>query len=96
MQDLLGLDSHARVNTPGTTTGNWNCWYYKWSNKIENKCSDENKTELTLVSPDRIEGRMYIPKGFSSTSDKGFKKACDTCFENRPKEWWDFVWVRQD
>jgi 4-alpha-glucanotransferase len=23
VQDLLGLDSHARFNTPGTTTGNW-------------------------------------------------------------------------
>jgi 4-alpha-glucanotransferase len=23
MQDLLGLDSHARFNTPGTTDGNW-------------------------------------------------------------------------
>ena len=23
MQDLLGLDSHARFNTPGTTEGNW-------------------------------------------------------------------------
>jgi 4-alpha-glucanotransferase len=23
VQDLLGLDSHARFNTPGTTDGNW-------------------------------------------------------------------------
>jgi 4-alpha-glucanotransferase len=23
MQDLLGLDSHARFNTPGTAEGNW-------------------------------------------------------------------------
>jgi 4-alpha-glucanotransferase len=23
MQDVLGLDSHARFNTPGTAEGNW-------------------------------------------------------------------------
>jgi len=23
VQDLLGLDSHARFNTPGTAEGNW-------------------------------------------------------------------------
>lgn len=30
MQDLLGLDSRGRFNTPGTTTGNW-AWKLDWS-----------------------------------------------------------------
>ncbi len=29
MQDLLGMDSTARMNTPGTTEGNWN-WRFSW------------------------------------------------------------------
>lgn len=29
MQDLLGLDSDARMNTPGTATGNWG-WRFQW------------------------------------------------------------------
>jgi 4-alpha-glucanotransferase len=29
MQDLLGLGSHARMNTPGTTQGNWS-WKFQW------------------------------------------------------------------
>ena len=29
MQDLLGLDSAARMNTPGTTSGNWR-WTLDW------------------------------------------------------------------
>ena len=29
MQDLLGLGSEARMNTPGTTTGNWT-WRFRW------------------------------------------------------------------
>ncbi|CAN5211694.1 4-alpha-glucanotransferase [soil metagenome] len=30
MQDLLGLDSEARMNTPGTTGANWN-WRFRWN-----------------------------------------------------------------
>jgi 4-alpha-glucanotransferase len=30
MQDLLGLDSDARMNTPGTTEGNWR-WRLRWA-----------------------------------------------------------------
>lgn len=30
LQDLLGLDSDARMNTPGTTQGNW-AWRFDWS-----------------------------------------------------------------
>lgn len=29
MQDVLGLDSDARMNTPGTATGNWD-WRFSW------------------------------------------------------------------
>jgi 4-alpha-glucanotransferase len=29
MQDLLGLGSDARMNTPGTTSGNW-VWRFEW------------------------------------------------------------------
>ena len=30
LQDLLGLDSRHRMNTPGTTVGNWQ-WRFDWS-----------------------------------------------------------------
>lgn len=30
MQDWLGLDERYRMNTPGTTEGNW-CWRFSWS-----------------------------------------------------------------
>lgn len=30
MQDILGLDSDARMNTPGVAAGNWN-WRFTWS-----------------------------------------------------------------
>ena len=29
MQDLLGLDGEHRMNTPGTTEGNW-AWRFEW------------------------------------------------------------------
>ena len=29
LQDLLGLGSEARMNTPGTTIGNWT-WRFEW------------------------------------------------------------------
>jgi 4-alpha-glucanotransferase len=29
MQDLLGLGSSARMNSPGTTVGNWR-WRFAW------------------------------------------------------------------
>jgi 4-alpha-glucanotransferase len=36
MQDLLGLDSSARMNTPGTTQGNWG-WRMDWSQLTDEK-----------------------------------------------------------
>ena len=29
MQDILGLDTHSRMNTPGTVGGNW-LWKFDW------------------------------------------------------------------
>ncbi|MDP6199440.1 MAG: 4-alpha-glucanotransferase [Candidatus Poseidonia sp.] len=29
LQDLLGLGSHARMNTPGTSENNWK-WSFSW------------------------------------------------------------------
>ena len=29
MQDILGLGSEARMNVPGTTSGNWT-WRFTW------------------------------------------------------------------
>jgi 4-alpha-glucanotransferase len=31
MQDVLGLASEARMNTPGVAAGNWG-WRFDWSN----------------------------------------------------------------
>ena len=30
LQDVLGLDSHHRMNTPGTGEGNW-VWRFEWN-----------------------------------------------------------------
>ena len=79
----------------GETTVHWNCWYYRFGKKVENLCTDKIQTELTLVAPDRIEGRMYGEQGVGP-SDRDFKKACDACNDNQPSKWDDFVWVRQD
>ncbi len=35
MQDLLHLDSHHRMNTPGTTEGNWR-WRFSWQQVDDN------------------------------------------------------------
>jgi 4-alpha-glucanotransferase len=37
MQDILELDSSNRMNTPGTTVGNWQ-WRFQW-NQVSNECS---------------------------------------------------------
>lgn len=38
MQDVLGLDTKARMNIPGTCTGNWN-WQFEWSQLTKEHCS---------------------------------------------------------
>jgi 4-alpha-glucanotransferase len=45
MQDILELGTEARMNTPGTTTGNWN-WRFQW-----HQLSNDKVTRLShLVS----------------------------------------------
>jgi len=34
LQDVLGLGEEARMNTPGTSAGNWN-WSFSWSDLPE-------------------------------------------------------------
>lgn len=41
MQDLLALDSSHRMNTPGTTEGNWN-WRFDWSQVWPSLANDLN------------------------------------------------------
>lgn len=41
MQDLLCLDSGHRMNTPGTTVGNW-CWRFDWSQIWDSLANDLN------------------------------------------------------
>ena len=43
MQDILGLGSEHRMNTPGTTAGNWK-WRFQW-----NQLSDEQVARLTYL-----------------------------------------------
>jgi len=42
-QDLLGLDSSARMNIPGTASGNW-AWRFSWD--IAERCSWSDFTDL--------------------------------------------------
>lgn len=45
MQDLLGLDSQARMNTPGTTAANW-AWGFEWeqvSPRLGDRCRRWNE-----------------------------------------------------
>lgn len=59
LQDCLHLGSEARMNTPGTTTGNWQ-WQFQWhqveqqygSSQIE-KMHLRNDKANRLVSPDQ-------------------------------------------
>ncbi|MDG1550679.1 MAG: 4-alpha-glucanotransferase [Candidatus Poseidoniaceae archaeon] len=36
LQDILGLDSNCRMNTPGTSINNWN-WQFSWNDLTENR-----------------------------------------------------------
>ena len=46
MQDLLGLDGNHRMNTPGTTEGNWR-WRFTWD-QAPGDLSDRLRQLLTL------------------------------------------------
>jgi 4-alpha-glucanotransferase len=52
MQDLLGLGSDARMNTPGTTEGNWR-WRLRWADipaGLAGQCYDRAAAYARLVS----------------------------------------------
>jgi 4-alpha-glucanotransferase len=58
IQDCLHLDSEARMNTPGTTTGNW-LWQFQWqqieqlydSSQIEKiRLRNENTQRLVVLN----------------------------------------------
>jgi 4-alpha-glucanotransferase len=51
MQDILGLDTHARMNTPGTIEGNWR-WRMDWS-----QLSDEKKSSFRQLVTES--GRLH-------------------------------------
>ncbi|KAB2952087.1 4-alpha-glucanotransferase [Heliorestis acidaminivorans] len=60
MQDLLGLDSTARMNFPGTAEGNWN-WRFQW---------DQLREEVILELADltRLYGRWFGEQGGAFTA----------------------------
>ena len=52
MQDLLGLDTEARMNTPGTTKGNWR-WRLRWGDVpsgLADQCYERAARYARLVS----------------------------------------------
>jgi 4-alpha-glucanotransferase len=53
MQDLLALDSSARMNSPGTVAGNWR-WRFRW---------DEVPSSLPATSRERASRTGRLPSG---------------------------------
>jgi 4-alpha-glucanotransferase len=57
MQDLLGLGSDARMNTPGTTTGNW-----RWRFSREQLAADlAARVHMLASQTDRIKVPLSEP-----------------------------------
>ena len=82
----------------GMTNWEWECWYQeRRSNRVDRVCSIQSDTELTMVTPRRIEGRILNPPDLSE-NEKRIIKACKTCMESEKNNffWQDFVWVRAD
>jgi 4-alpha-glucanotransferase len=52
MQDLLGLDSDARMNTPGTSTDNWS-WRFNWD-QVSPKLAQQ--VHALCVQAERVTG----------------------------------------
>ncbi|KRT55495.1 4-alpha-glucanotransferase [endosymbiont of Ridgeia piscesae] len=46
MQDLLGLGSECRMNTPGTTEGNWN-WRFSWD-QVESDLAERVRRRVVM------------------------------------------------
>ena len=54
-QDFLGLDGRHRMNTPGTTEGNWH-WRFNWEQVPDTRVAD-------LLRPIATGGECH-PPGF--------------------------------
>ena len=54
LQDYLGLDDRARINTPSTLGGNW-----EWR-LLPGKLTKKRASELYDLS--RLYGRVYVPE----------------------------------
>jgi 4-alpha-glucanotransferase len=72
MQDILGLDSRARMNLPGRADGNWG-WRFRW--KQLRSSEREKLADLTAVYtrwngpiPTRLDPRYRPPKPATPTS----------------------------
>ena len=59
------------------------CTYDSLSGTRYNKCPFDVPTEITLISPTRIEGRLFA----------GSKLNCRKCSFSKPPEWKSFVWI---
>lgn len=56
MQDLLGLGSEARMNTPGTVGGNWG-WQFQWSQVdagLAQRCAERNAASGRTTATDSV------------------------------------------
>ena len=53
-----------------------------------NRCKFERKIEFTSVTPNRIEGRGFVPPN-------GSKFDCRKCTYSKPDVWTPFVWIPQ-
>src|SRR5690606_40273686 len=54
LQDLLGLGTEARMNTPGTAEGNWT-WRFEWDQITPD--AEKRLAEMTAVYERRSEER---------------------------------------
>jgi 4-alpha-glucanotransferase len=59
LQDVLGLDGNARMNTPGRGSGNW-AWRLRWEQISPDTC--ENLKTLTAIygRSDQLDGVIYL------------------------------------
>lgn len=58
MQDVLGLDSRARMNIPGTGTGNWG-WRMSWR-QLRDRVARDRLAEMTATYY-RFQGEVPVP-----------------------------------
>lgn len=74
----------------GMTNWKWECWYEeRRSNRVDRVCSIQSDTELTMVTPRRIEGRILNPPDLSG-NEKRIIKACKTCLESEKNDFFRY------